>query len=569
MDLKKHISLILLLLTAFSANAQITFPPSSPREVRAVWLTTIGGLDWPKEYASTDDGIERQKKELCEQLDRLHKLGINTVLLQTRVRGTVIYPSDIEPWDGCLSGRPGVSPGYDALAFAVDECHKRGMTIQAWVVAFPLMNMKVARQLGKQSLPSRRPELCRKAGNQWMMDPGVPGTDDYLANLCAEIVSKYDVDGIHLDYIRYPEHSIPFNDKSTYRRYGKGMERNEWRRSNITRCVSKIHSAIKKLKPWVVLSCSPIGKHDDLPMFSSYGWNARTAVAQDVQAWMKMGIMDEIFPMMYFKENHFFPFALDWVEDCGGRIVAPGLGVYLLAPEEKDWELETITRQLSFLRIIRACGQAYFRSKFVLDNEKGIADYLHDFFYYSPALTPALKWEDSIAPEKPGNITIDKGKYEWRIAWDASHDPTPGTGVRYNIYCSSTYPVEIGKDAELMATYLERPEYTLDMSSPYDRSTFYAVTAIDRFGNESEPAGINTPCVINKKEAELEVENGNVHLPGLDAKLIIVTDGEGREISITQYDTLLQVKTFTPGLYKVYSQGKRGGPHRVGTFLVK
>jgi len=125
MDLKKHISLILLLLTAFSANAQITFPPSSPREVRAVWLTTIGGLDWPKGYARTDDGIERQKKELCEQLDRLHKLGINTVLLQTRVRGTVIYPSDIEPWDGCLSGRPGVSPGYDALAFAVDECHKR------------------------------------------------------------------------------------------------------------------------------------------------------------------------------------------------------------------------------------------------------------------------------------------------------------------------------------------------------------------------------------------------------------------------------------------------------------
>ena len=569
MDLKKAFNFTLLLFIPIVVAAQVTFRQSSPREVRAVWLTTIGGLDWPKGYARSAEGIERQKKQFCEQLDRFRDMGMNTVLFQTRIRGTVVYPSEMEPWDGCLSGRPGVAPGYDALAFATEECHRRGMTLQAWVVAFPLMNYNVARQLGKQALPSVRPELCKRAGDHWMMDPGVPATADYLAKICAEIVKKYDVDGIHLDYIRYPERGIPFNDDVTFRRYGKGMNRNEWRRGNVTRCVEKIHAAVKSIKPWVVLSCSPVGKHDDLPRFSSYGWNARTAVAQDVQSWMKRGIMDEIYPMMYFSGNHFYPFALDWVEDCGGRIVTPGLGVYLLNPREKDWSLETITRELSFLRIIRAGGQAYFRGKFVLDNEKGIADYLRTFYYCEPALRPALTWEDSISPEKPRNVTVEKGKCKWRIAWDEAYDPTPGDKVRYNVYCSASYPVDFSSGARMIASYLERLEYTVDALCPYEREMYYAVTAIDRFGNESGFAGVNAPERTEKKEAGMKVENGFVALPRLDAEFVMLFDGADREISVLKYDTLVEVRNLAPGFYKVYSQGRRGTPHRVGTFVVR
>lgn len=101
--------------------------PNPKYEVRAVWLTTIGGIDWPHSYAQSERSAEKQKEELRAILDRLQKANINTVLLQTRIRATTIYPSLYEPWDGCLSGFPGKSPGYDALQFAIDECHK-----EAW-----------------------------------------------------------------------------------------------------------------------------------------------------------------------------------------------------------------------------------------------------------------------------------------------------------------------------------------------------------------------------------------------------------------------------------------------------
>lgn len=116
----------LALIACVSAFSRTTYPK---HEERAVWLTTIGGLDWPSRYAQSPSSIERQQKELTDMLDRLRQANINTVMLQTRVRATTIFPSTaetgMEPWDGCLSGRPGVSPGYDALAFAIDECHRR------------------------------------------------------------------------------------------------------------------------------------------------------------------------------------------------------------------------------------------------------------------------------------------------------------------------------------------------------------------------------------------------------------------------------------------------------------
>ena len=126
---------ILILLFLFSLQSIVAQPK---HEVRAVWLTTIGGLDWPHSYAQSTASVERQKKELRDILDRLQAIGVNTVLLQTRIRGTVIYPSAREPWDGCLSGFPGKSPGYDALQYAIDECHRRGMELHAWIVTIPV-----------------------------------------------------------------------------------------------------------------------------------------------------------------------------------------------------------------------------------------------------------------------------------------------------------------------------------------------------------------------------------------------------------------------------------------------
>ena len=120
-------------------GSSIIYNSLAPKhEVRAVWLTTIGGIDWPHSYSQSPYSAKKQQQELCQILDRLQQAKINTVLIQTRIRGTMIYPSDYEPWDGCLSGFPGKTPGYDALQFAIDECHKRGMELHAWVVTIPV-----------------------------------------------------------------------------------------------------------------------------------------------------------------------------------------------------------------------------------------------------------------------------------------------------------------------------------------------------------------------------------------------------------------------------------------------
>ena len=123
---------ILISSYAFSTSAQALSREESPKyEIRAVWLTTIGGIDWPRSHSK-----DVQKAELCDMLDRLKEAGINTIFLQTRIRGTVIYPSVFEPWDDCLTGKAGKSPGYDPLEFAIEECHKRGLQLHAWVSQF-------------------------------------------------------------------------------------------------------------------------------------------------------------------------------------------------------------------------------------------------------------------------------------------------------------------------------------------------------------------------------------------------------------------------------------------------
>lgn len=478
----KYLLLILFLLLnfRFTACGQQHSPvtPAVPYEVRAVWLTTLSGLDWPRRPATTPYRVEEQKRELRQILDRLQKVGINTVLFQTRVRSTTAYPSAIEPWDGAFSGTPGVSPGYDPLQFVLEECHKRQMECHAWVVAFPVCKAKVVRQLGKRALPRRRPELCLLCGDQWMMDPGVPGTAPYLAEICKEIVRNYEVDGIHLDYIRYPEHGIPFNDNETYRRYGKGQDKKKWRSDNVNRCVRLVHDAVKSVRPWVKLSCSPVGKYADLPRQTSYGWNARDAVSQDAQKWLREGWMDMLFPMMYFDGKHYYPFLLDWKENDCGRPVVPGLGIYFLNRNEKNWPLVTVRRQMNVSRTAGLGGTAHFRTKFLLDNEKGLYDWLLTDFYSTPALIPPMTWCDSIPPACPVVTRRMEGN-RLCLSWQPVTDETP---VTYNVYRKDSVYGDC-----LLATRLKQTHFEKLLTLPVLRHSQYVVTAVDAYGNESRP----------------------------------------------------------------------------------
>lgn len=515
----------ILLLSIFVLSACLPqhLDASVPkRELRAVWMTTLSGLDWPRTKAISEASREKQKQELRDLLDQLKALNVNTVLLQTRVRGTVIYPSAIEPWDGALTGTIGRDPGYDPLRFAIDEAHRRGMELHAWVVTIPCFKQAVAKQMGPKSVLKTHPKLCKRHADMYYLDPGQPGTADYLQRICHEIVANYDIDGIHFDYIRYPEGATSFADNPTYRQFApKGMSKNAWRRENITRIVRRIYEDTHALKPWVRVSSSPVGKYADLSRFPSRGWNARDAVHQDAEGWLRSGIHDILFPMMYFDGNHFYPFAADWQEQSFGRQIAPGLGIYFMHPQEKDWPLSVIQRQLHYLRQQELAGQCYFRSKFLTDNVKGLYAYLQTDFYAFPALPPACEWLDSIAPSAPEQLTTELiNDQTASLCWQSSTDNLSG-GVRYNIYASREWPVDITKAENLIAALLPEPRFNFNRLASLN--LYFAITAIDRVGNESAatmfPAQPRTTSPTGRLQLDAQGHvKGLIHRPQVKQK---------------------------------------------------
>lgn len=516
---------------------------ASPKhEVRATWLTTIGGIDWPHSYQA-----EAQKHELNRTLDQLQAAGINTVIIQTRVRATTIYPSDIEPWDGCITGTPGKKASYDPLQLCIDECHKRGMECHAWVVTIPVGKWN---KLGCKQLRQKYPKLIKKIGEDGYMDPEQKETGDYLARMCTEIVSRYDVDGIHLDYIRYPETWKIKVSRAKGREY-------------ITDIVRKVHRAVKSLKPWVKLTCSPIGKHDDLRRYRSGGWNAHTTVCQDAQVWLKEGLMDGLFPMMYFQDNNFFPFAIDWKEQSDGRTVVPGLGIYFLDPREGKWSIDQVVRQMNVSREL-GMGHCFFRTKFLLDNVKGIYDFTCRF-NRMPALVPPMTWAGQLAPTEPAELALKGNTLSWQAAKDRSDAPY----LYYNIYASEDFPVDVTKAENLVAMRVTKTSVLVP-----NNGKNYAVTAMNRYGLESRPAQLLLNAGGHYAVPTISRTDGRpVALPKkgtvLDAEYVVIETLDGRQMEVRPYSALLKVDHLPNGIYQLRSLGKKGRNHRIGFFSIK
>ena len=479
----------LLIVFSFLILFNLSAQPAPKYEVRAAWITAVYGLDWPRTKATTPASIQKQKEELVEILDKLKEANFNTVLFQARTRGDVLYKSDIEPYNSILTGKSGKDPGYDPLAFAVEECHKRGMECHAWMVTIPLGGRKHVASLGKQSVTRRQPKICVPYKREYFLNPGNPKTKEYLMSLVKEVVERYDVDGVHFDYLRYPERAFRFPDSYDYRKYGNGRSLDQWRRDNITEILRYIYKGVKQLKPWVKVSTCPVGKYRDTSRYSSKGWNAFHVVHQDVQGWLGEGIQDQIYPMMYFRGNAFYPFALDWQEQSNGRHVVPGLGVYFLHPSEGDWSLDEIQRQINFIRNHHLAGEAHYRVKFVTDNTQNLYDILQNDFYAYPALQPPMTWADSIAPSAPSDLKAEQISEGYtRLRWKASTDNDKQNAPAYVVYASDELPVDTQNPANIVATGIRETEYIYAPILPWTTRRHFVVTAIDRYGNESEPS---------------------------------------------------------------------------------
>lgn len=562
--MKKLLVLSVFLFCSWWVNAQTVLTDyltrSLPkRETRAVWLTTLANLDWPKTYATSEAKIEQQKQELRDILDAYKQANINTVLLQARVRAATIYPSNLEPWDHCITGKEGGNPGhgYDPLAFAVEECHRRGMEIHAWIATIPV---GAKTSLGCRTLMKKGFRIKTFSTGSYL-DPADPQVAPYLAAICGEITRNYDIDGINLDYIRYP-------DGWPQPSFKRG-DTPDARRQHITSIVKAIHDEVKALKPWVKVSCSPIGKYSDLSRYSSRNFNARDRVAQEAQEWLRLGLMDQLYPMQYFRGENYYPFIADWVENRYGREVVTGLGTYFLDPREGRWTLSDLTRQMYVSRDL-GMGHAHFRSYFLTSNKQGIYNFERQF-NASLALPPIVfGGKGSALPSRlkgqPLRTNRDEGMT--LLQWE-------GSSPYYNIYVSSTFPVDIKDAKNLLFARYRNTQLMLKNVNP---SLFFAITSMSRFGEESEAlqerdvnvTQSSTPILLDNDGRWLSLPT---KLNEADLRFIEIANLQGRIVQRIDSKQLkekrLNISKLDNGMYQLKGVNKKRKTYTFGTFMVK
>lgn len=451
-------------------------------EIRAVWLTTNWNLDWP---SSPNISSERQKQELSEILDKLSQANFNTILFQVRIRGDVFYDSKIESKSPFFRKKNEVgSNTYDPLEFVIAECHKRGLECHAWFVTFPLGTKKQVLSQGQSSIVKKQPKICLMHQGEWYLDPGNPKTTEYLLSLVNEIVINYDIDGIHLDYIRYPENTKKFPDNESFKLYGRGQNLQSWRRENINQLVEKIYTQVKEKKPWVQVSASPLGRYQNLDYFGKGTWNAYESVHQDAGKWMKDGYLDAVYPMMYYNETSFHQYVADWLKNSNGRFVTPGLGAYRLETKEGNWPLIDIISQIDSTRSVKANGQTFYRAGNILKNTKGILSSLKQNYYEYPAKLPPMIWIKNYSPNRPIDIQVyrnDNGlvTIEWNN--DSVEDLT------YTLYESSNKIFNLNDVKKIVRTRIHGTKIYLK-TNDIEEGVYYTLTASDRFHNESSPS---------------------------------------------------------------------------------
>ena len=479
--------LLSLFLTFFSFLLPLPcFAEAFPKhEIRAVWLTTIYGLDWPSHTATSPSLVKAQQKELDDILDRLEAANFNTIFVQVRLRGDLIYPSVIEPISQLFSGTTGVTPGYDPLAYAIEACHARGMECHAWFVTFPLGGDKTVQSLGKRSIVKRNPHICIKYKGEWLLNPSMPETGDYISLLVKELVSSYDIDGIHFDYIRYPEHAKDFPDEHLHRKYGKGLSIEDWRRENISHLVSRIYDEVKQLKPWVQVSSSTLGKYNRIKENPNVGWTAFESVYQDPQQWVNKGKQDMLVPMMYYLHDEFFPFVNNWVENANNRLVVPGLGIYRMEEIGADWTQSDITKQIDYVRTNGGSGSAMFRCKQLLDDTKGLYTELKTNKFKYPAQLFPLTWLDNRKPQSPKGLKVECKDGEMKLSWNKP--PTEkDAALTYTIYYSNSDTLQTNQAKSILLTSVRDTTAYFSLPNKAERIFTFAVSASTRYHIEGD-----------------------------------------------------------------------------------
>ncbi len=360
---------------------------TAQNEFRGAWIATVHNLDWPSRPGLSSNA---QKAELTRQLEFAKALGLNAIIFQVRPSCDAFYKSSLEPWSPFLTGKMAGDPGYDPLEFAIREARRLGLQLHAWFN--PYRALATTRFAPSSNHISRRhPDWVRRHGTQLWLDPGLPEVLEHTTRVILDVVSRYEIDGVHMDDYFYPyptRGTVQFDDAVTYARYrdsGGRLPKSDWRRANVNRLVSTLHARIKAVKPHVMFGVSPFGIwRPGVPPTIEAQLNAYEQLAADSRTWLQNGWVDYLAPQLYWSiepPKQSFATLLDWWrnQSVRGIPIWPGIAVDRVGEGRPSSE---IARQITLTRKdTDRPGHILWSLKDVRSNRDRVADLLRKEVY--------------------------------------------------------------------------------------------------------------------------------------------------------------------------------------------
>lgn len=458
---------------AVSYQSTTVAPPPPPREFRGEWIATVANIDWPSKPGLT---TAQQKAELIALLNRAAQLKLNAIVFQVRPASDAMYASKIEPWSEYLTGVMGKAPEpfYDPLAFAIQEAHRRGMELHAWINPYRALHKSHQGNVSPNHISKTHPEFVHSYGEYLWLDPGDPAVQDYSLRVVMDIVKRYDIDGVQFDDYFYPDPTgvgRDFPDEASWRKYGETgrLSREDWRRENVNSFIHRVYDSIKAVKPWVKFGVSPPGiwRPGNPPQIT--GSDAYTKFFADTRKWLINGWLDYCSPQLYWPiedTKHSFPVLLNWWDEQNprNRHIWPGMAAYKMA----GWQPNEIPEQIEIERKLPGKGFVLYSATNLMANGT-----LARFLEQQPvALVPASPWLGGTGPSQP-MLFVSNVYGRIRMDWNAGTNST----VRWWVVQTKLFSA--------WKTEVLPSDISTENAAGIPEAV--CVTAIDRVGNASQP----------------------------------------------------------------------------------
>ena len=490
----KNLILIFALLFSVGVGAQTQSNLYPKREFRGAWIQAVNG-----QFRGMP--TDKLKQTLVSQLNSLQEAGINAIIFQVRPEADALYASNMEPWSRFLTGVQGQAPNpyWDPMQFMIEECHKRNMEFHAWINPYRVKT-SLGNTLSPNHLYNQHPEWFVTYNNQLHFDPALPESRNHICKVVADIVSRYDVDAIHMDdyFYPYPAKGVDFPDNASFARYGGGFtNRADWRRSNVNILIQKLHETIHGLKPWVKFGISPFGiyrneKSDPLGSKTN-GLQNYDDLYADVLLWARKGWVDYNIPQIYWQVGHpaadYETLVKWWARHAENRPLFIGQSVMntVQNADPQNPSINQLPRKMALQRAYQSIGgSCQWPASSVVENAGKYRDALIQEYHKYPALMPVFDFIDEKAPDKVRKVKAVWTADGYMLFWTPPKAKTEmDRAVQYVVYrFDSKEGVNLEDPSHIMA--ITRDNF---YKLPYDggKTKFrYVVTALDRLQNESK-----------------------------------------------------------------------------------